>query len=131
MDQVTQQNAANAEETASSSEELSAQAESLKAIVDRIAKEVGTGEGKTTTSNKEDAQLKKKQVFTPSRKRTISTQKNADHSIVRGNKYEDRRKFGHDILNETLQEKNGNEHAVSVAKSNRIIPLSDDEFKDF
>jgi methyl-accepting chemotaxis protein len=131
MDQVTQQNAANAEETASSSEELSAQAESLKAIVDRIAKEVGTGEGKTTTSNKEDAQLKKKLVFTPSRKRTISTQKNADHSIVRGNKYEDRKKFGHDILNETLQEKNGNEHAVSVAKSNRIIPLSDDEFKDF
>lgn len=36
MEQVTQQNAANAEETASSSEEMSAQAESLKEIVLRL-----------------------------------------------------------------------------------------------
>ena len=33
MDKVTQQNAANAEESASSSEELSAQAEQMKSVV--------------------------------------------------------------------------------------------------
>ena len=48
MDQVIQQNAANAEETAAASEELSAQAQSLLSLVDRIAGEVG---------NKEDQEM--------------------------------------------------------------------------
>ncbi len=41
MDKVTQQNAANAEESASASEELSAQAESVKAVVDELMLLVG------------------------------------------------------------------------------------------
>lgn len=131
MDQVTQQNAANAEETASSSEELSAQAESLKTLVDRIAKEVGTGKENTVTSRKEDAQVTKKEVFVPSSKRTLSIRKKTDHRIARGNKDEASSGSRHDILDESLQEENGKKHAMSATKSNRIIPMSDDEFKDF
>src|SRR3970282_287498 len=41
MDQVVQQNAANAEETAAASEELTSQAQSLNALVEKIGKEVG------------------------------------------------------------------------------------------
>ena len=41
MDKVTQQNAANAEESASASEELSAQAESMKEVVDQLVALVG------------------------------------------------------------------------------------------
>ena len=41
MDEVTQRNAANAEETASASEELSDQAESMNATVDQLAGLVG------------------------------------------------------------------------------------------
>jgi methyl-accepting chemotaxis protein len=49
MDQVTQNNAATAEELASSSEELSAQAKSLEDRVYELAKEIGT---KNTDSDK-------------------------------------------------------------------------------
>lgn len=131
MDQVTQQNAANAEETASSSEELSAQAESLKALVDRIAREVGTGEEKTGVSKKDDTQLTKKEVFIPPGRRILPPRKKAVHGIVRENKYENSKESSHNRLDKTLQEENGKKHAVSAIKSNRIIPMSDDEFKDF
>ncbi|MFN3531896.1 MAG: methyl-accepting chemotaxis protein [Candidatus Brocadia sp.] len=133
MDQVTQQNAANAEEMASSSEELSAQAESLKAIVDRIAREVGTGKEKENVgeSKKKAAQATKKEVFVSSIERTLSNKKKTDRRIARGNKDETRGKSGHDILDESLQEENEKKHAVSATGHNRIIPMSDDEFKDF
>jgi methyl-accepting chemotaxis protein len=42
MDQLTQQNAANAEETASASEELSAQAQNMKEQVDQLSLQVGS-----------------------------------------------------------------------------------------
>jgi methyl-accepting chemotaxis protein len=50
MDKVTQQNAANAEESASASEELSAQAESMNEIVGRLAALVGGAAVKTAGS---------------------------------------------------------------------------------
>jgi methyl-accepting chemotaxis protein len=45
MEQVTQQTAANAEESASAAEQLNAQSETLKDIVDQLATMVGGGEG--------------------------------------------------------------------------------------
>ena len=42
MDQITQQNAANAEETASASEEMSAQAQNMKEQVGILAVQVGS-----------------------------------------------------------------------------------------
>ncbi|GAX59517.1 methyl-accepting chemotaxis sensory transducer [Candidatus Scalindua japonica] len=53
MDQVTQQNAANAEETASASEEMSAQALSLLDQVNILSKQVGDESDILTGSNKE------------------------------------------------------------------------------
>ena len=43
MDKVTQQNAANAEESASASKELSAQAQAVKAIIGELVSLVGGG----------------------------------------------------------------------------------------
>lgn len=131
MDQVTQQNAANAEETASSSEELSAQAESLKAIVDEIAREVGTDKIKKEISKIGDAQLVRKKVSIPSNKNTLFSRKKTDHGIARETKHKTNNEFSHKIPDETLQKEHGREYAVSTSKSNRMIPLSDDEFKDF
>lgn len=131
MDQVTQQNAANAEETASSSEELSAQAESLKALVERIAREVGTGKKSDGVSEKETAQVAKKEVFVPSGKRALSIRKKTDHRIARAYKDEADSKSRRNILDESLQEESGKKHAVSATRSNRIIPMTEDEFKDF
>ncbi len=45
MDQITQQNAANAEETASASEEMSAQAQNMKEQVGILAAQVGSSVG--------------------------------------------------------------------------------------
>ena len=131
MDQVTQQNAANAEETASSSEELSAQAESLKVLVERIVREVGTAKEKKEDSMKKDAQSSKKEIFIPSSRRTVSTWEKADYRITRGNKCKDSNRPKCDIQDESSQKENGKKHAVSVGKSNRIIPMFGDEFKDF
>ncbi len=59
MDKVTQQNAANAEESASASEELNAQAESMNGIVAELVDLIG-GKAKKieTTSNKTDSENK-------------------------------------------------------------------------
>ena len=50
MDQVVQQNAASAEETAAASEELSSQGQGLNALVEKIAEEVGRKGGGDTVS---------------------------------------------------------------------------------
>ena len=50
MDKVTQQNTANAEESASASEELSAQAESMQEIVGQLVAMVGGARSPTTRS---------------------------------------------------------------------------------
>ncbi len=131
MDQVIQQNAANAEQTASSSEELSAQAESLKALVDRISREVGTGKENAGVSQKENVQIASKAVFVPSAKKATSFRQKADHRIAKVQKNEASGEFKNRILNESLQEENGKKHAMSATGSNRIIPMTEDEFKDF
>jgi methyl-accepting chemotaxis protein len=51
MDQVTQSNAANAEESASASEELSAQAEQLSGMVDQLQTMVGGSSGNAAQSD--------------------------------------------------------------------------------
>ena len=79
----------------------------------------------------EDAQLSKNKGLIPSARRTLSTRKRIDHGIARENKYETNNEFSHNRLDETLQKENDQKCAVSASKSNRIIPLSDEEFKDF
>lgn len=115
MDQVVQQNAANAEQTAAASEELSSQALGLNALVDKIAAEVTTegDKGGATAEprivKRETNQLKAKVLLTPSGK---SISSNSD-------------------MGDTPSEGNGKELVMTAARSNRLIPLSNDEFKGF
>ena len=63
MDKVTQQNAANAEESASASEQLSAQAESMKEIVAELATLVGdTSKRVTSKTDRPTADTAKRKV---------------------------------------------------------------------
>ena len=74
MDQVVQQNAANAEETAAASEELSSQAQGLNGLVDKIAAEVnmenntGGTSVKPATSKKVRVTFLRKRHLSPKRK---------------------------------------------------------------
>ena len=115
MNQVVQQNAANAEETAAASEELSSQAQGLNALVDKIAGEVNmegnrgdTGD-KPTIEKRETKQLKVKAQLTP------------PHKNISPNCHPE----------DTSSEGNGKKLAVTCARSNRLISLPNDEFKDF
>jgi len=121
MDQVVQQNAANAEETASASEELSSQAQGLNGLVDKIAAEVNmennTGGAlvKPATSKKSAGELFEEEAFVPQKKRSSTVCKVASHAQQE----------------ETSCEGNGKKTATEDVKASRLIPLSDDEFKDF
>jgi len=104
MDKVTQQNAANAEESASASEELSAQAESMQQVVTELVSLVG---GSTTgrTTGQTSAVSGRTQRTTPSR--------NAFHQIADGLKKKGR---------------------STVSVGSQVIPLDDDGdpgFDDF
>jgi len=77
MDKVTQQNAANAEESASASEELSAQAESMNEIATQLVTLVGGG---AETSGK-----KRRQQPAPSpTKRALGKSDEMYHHIAGG-----------------------------------------------
>jgi len=121
MDQVVQQNAANAEETASASEELSSQAQGLNGLVDKIAAEVNmennTGGAlvKPATSKKSAGELFEEEAFVPQKKRSSTVCKVASNAQQE----------------ETSCERNGKKTATEDVKASRLIPLSDDEFKDF
>ena len=71
MDKVTQQNAANAEESASASEELSAQAESMNEVVGELVALVG---GSTQSTVGQSSQ--------PSRKHQLSHSDHVFHNIA-------------------------------------------------
>jgi len=124
MDQVIQQNAATAEETAASSEELTSQAQSLNALVEKIGKEVGTNGNEGTPV----APIKKKTVCAPVGKKVQTTQKKP---LGRGGReVSDRTAL--DTHEESAHAGNGKKYAAAGARTDRLIPLTDDEaFKDF
>ncbi len=78
MDKVTQQNAANAEESASASEEMNAQAAQMKSIVDQLVKIVGGGTGSNTESfahSKSGPRLKRSVKKTQPRGKQLAKQR--------------------------------------------------------
>ena len=79
MDKVTQQNAANAEESASASEELSAQAEQMQSIVDELVRLI---EGASANINRSAAGSVRKSGSTQSAKLGLSDQ--MFHHIAEG-----------------------------------------------
>jgi methyl-accepting chemotaxis protein len=116
MDKVTQQNAANAEESASASEELSAQAEQMNSIVQELVDLVG-GSGAKTIGQSHAAAHKaapKHEV------KHLSTLDHAIHHIASGTKKPAEKKVT----------------SAAKAAAAKAIPLDDnnikpDDFKDF
>jgi methyl-accepting chemotaxis protein len=96
MDKVTQQNAANAEESASASEELTAQAKSMNEMVDQLAALVGghsrqrhKEEHKGTTHAGHSAvqdSSNKVRTQTPVRSKAFGRSDEAFHQIAKGDK---------------------------------------------
>jgi len=119
MDKVTQQNAADAEESASAGEEMNAQAEQMKAIVNELVALVG-GENRTVRQNKGAVMIESSHVS-------------------QGRMYREKR--GH--LENAAE---GKVKAAKAPKENSkdlkphkekrkspedVIPMNDDDFKDF
>lgn len=113
MDQVTQQNSAYSEETASASEELSSQAESLKDLVDGLAEIVGgAGTGRKVSSG---------HIGGTSRKR--AGQGGHIQQTLQGIIKEGTSKVAEPAKRSAATTK--------VVNPNEVIPMSDDEFKEF
>ncbi len=111
MDQVTQQNSAYSEETASSSEELSSQAENLKDIVNTLVEIVG---GRNEQEMKFARQQAHKQAAT---KKAAPAPKRQTQTIL-PNKNDG-------------QEKALEKMASKMVSAKEVIPLDEDEFKEF
>jgi len=79
MDKVTQQNAANAEETASASEEMNAQAAQLKDVASRLLETIGGNNGYNGNGSRRVKELEKSNGKAP----TLSAQEAAGHAPYR------------------------------------------------
>ncbi|MBI5093310.1 MAG: hypothetical protein HZB26_12825 [Candidatus Hydrogenedentes bacterium] len=110
LDRVTQSNAANAEESASASEELSAQATELGQFVATLTELVGANGNHRAVFNQTQA--------TPSpRSLTRETQPTRWPARSKSNEIDVR--------------KSNHRPAASVVSADQIIPLEEDELKDF
>jgi len=117
IDNVTQQNAANAEEMASASEELSAQAENLKDIVYELSVQIGAGKRKKHVQ-KEEKTTKRKE--TNRRQPALATQ-NKQKEQLSSYKKTEKKGNGDGIYKNAERDKTNPED---------IIPL-DDNFNGF
>ncbi|OHB53931.1 MAG: hypothetical protein A2Y12_12120 [Planctomycetes bacterium GWF2_42_9] len=119
MDKVTQQNAANAEESASASEELSAQAEQMNHIVQELVKLVGgsssDNEHSHTVMGTHKSVKKIHELVAKNHEQKLTKVDHVIHHIAAGTKAEKKTT------------------AVSKAKAAKMIPMENDDngFKDF
>ena len=103
MDKVVQQNAANAEESASASEQLTSQAQELNLMVDQLVVLVGGGSGNQSGSHLPAAKAINAQAQTKQKVLPKSTVENKPQSKTQG----------------------------KSTKPEEIIPLDDNELKEF
>ncbi len=109
MDKVTQQNAANAEESASASEELSAQAEQMQQIVDELTTLVGGSKVNKNNNQKSSVQ------------RRLNVSDHAFHQIT-----------GATGNTKSISHKKGTPKTLTKkAGMSKDIPLDDDRSNDF
>jgi methyl-accepting chemotaxis protein len=122
MDKVTQQNAANAEESASASEELSAQAESMNEIVNELASLVGGNNNanqkrasrKSRSANTQGNQTAAKKTHDLlSQHNGLSKSDHVFHNVAEGSKQQ------------TEKPK------ANVGSAAHAIPLDDGDFEEF
>jgi len=127
MDKVTQQNAANAEESASASEELSAQAESMNEVVNELVALVGGSNGAAN----------RKQAAGPSQTRHLNIKVNhsaaqkTHEALSKNHKLDKSDHVFHKIAGGPDKHKNPNPAKHVTAE--KAIPLDNDEdgFRDF
>ncbi len=138
MEQVVQQNAANAEETAAASEELSSQAQGLNGLVDKIAAEVnveddgGGATGKSAAAKKgAHGYAEAKETAAPLRNRPSIAHKRTNGGVKRVARGRDAVESVTGEAEETFCEGNGKKTVAAGERSSRLIPLTDEEFKDF
>jgi methyl-accepting chemotaxis protein len=124
MDKVTQQNAANAEESASASEELSAQAESMNEVVNELVILVG---GSSNINRKKTSGLKQKRHLNI----------NVDHAAAQKtnellSKHHGLSKSDHVFYDVAEGKKQQAEKPkATVGSTAHVIPLDEDEDEDF
>ncbi len=103
MDTVVQQNAANAEESASASEEMNAQAQQMKGFIQDLVALVGGGTNVGFNGN--GAKNPKKLI----------------HRILAAPKKKEQNVKSHEIMTQNS----------AAVHPNQVIPMDDDDFKDF
>lgn len=120
MDKVTQQNAANAEESASASEEMNAQAVQMKRIVDHLMALVGGSNGHHKMKN------------SPNDHQTIPS--GTGHQTNRSSGNNGHQKNGHKTADRALMgQSSGVAEAFQMKHANPedVIPMDDAHFEDF
>ncbi len=112
MDKVTQQNAANAEESASASEELNAQAEQMKLVVRELVAVVGgdTGNG----NNKSRGSGTRNHIATGSGREEVNHVPQSTPPVKA-----------------SQQNSDSTGSAYKEMNPESVIPMNDDDFKDF
>ncbi len=127
MDKVTQSNAANAEESASASEEMSAQAKELNLVVDVLTEIAGYKRLKTYGNGQMNYSSRQKRPVQPVQNHHAFSQEHHQLLQQNSNGNGNRRTSNLKELASTAR-KPSNQKAVNPGS---VIPLNDDELKDF
>jgi len=109
MDKVTQQNAANAEESASASEEMNAQAEQMKGVIGELVALVGGNDNRV--SSKQPAGHRSGEA--------------GGHGVGRKGKVRGKK------TQKVLHAATGKSVVEREVKPDEVIPMDDDDFRDF
>ena len=126
MDKVVQQNASDAEESASSAEELSSQAEELERMVAELAALVGGANQQETGGMKFDWNRKQSRT---SRGSDQQSHANRQRLSSQSQEYPQTRK---ERQSSSPSQPAGRQQAYHQHQDpDKVIPLDDDEFKDF
>ncbi|MDH3975939.1 MAG: methyl-accepting chemotaxis protein [Deltaproteobacteria bacterium] len=122
MDQVTQQNSAFSEETASAGEELSSQAESMKEMVGNLV---------TLVSGEQDGSNGKVALPQSSLKREASktSHNNGRNKVL--NTVRSISQKGKELRERTTINNSGNGRGTMALNPNDIIPMDEDDFREF
>ncbi|MFP4572651.1 MAG: methyl-accepting chemotaxis protein [Desulfobacterales bacterium] len=133
MDKVVQQNAADSEESASAAEELSSQAEEMEKMVAELVELVeGQGRGAAVAGH-ERTSGSREGSSTPAR--TAGSQNTGQSCVNQRQSGQNRQKN-----TQTRQQNTGGQSSARLShnqnsggnqKPDQVIPLDDDEFKDF
>ena len=125
MDKVTQSNAANAEESASASEEMSGQAQELNAMVDMLVTVVGGMKGSANGNAAHQRVTSHPSAEAPTFTRATPALKNRTHHLLQAGPQA------------TSGSGNGGKNRIAatsgakVVMPDKVIPLDEDEIKDF